>query len=155
MANSKRSGSHTVGTQVEMASAKIPKPPAWVVLPDDAMLVWDSIVRAREYNSWTSIDLEHAANLACCLADLERLRREVRMEGDTLSNERGTKVVNPKHALMETLSRRSVALSRMLHVHAEATTGESRHQKQRNQKHKDIHDRIEENRDDELLARPH
>ncbi len=155
MANHKRSGSHTVGTQVEMATAKSPEPPVWVALPDEALQVWDSIVRAREYTSWTAIDLEHAANLACCLADLERLRREVRIEGDTLTNERGTKVVNPKHALMETLSRRSVALSRMLHVHAEATTGESRHQKQRNQKHKAIHDGLDDNRHDGLLARAH
>jgi hypothetical protein len=153
MANHKRSGTHTVGAQVAMASSRMPEPPPWVNLPEEALLVWESIVRARDYTSWTNIDLEHAANLACCLADLERLRREVRNEGDTLTNERGTKVVNPKHSLMETLSRRSVSLSRMLHVHAEATTGESRHQKQRSQKQREIHDSI--NQDDELLARAH
>jgi hypothetical protein len=155
MANQKRAGTHTVGTQLAMAAAKPPEPPAWITLPPEAVLVWDSIVRARDYTSWTSIDLEHAANLACCLADLERLRREVRDEGDTLRNERGTMVVNPKHSLIEVLSRRSVALSRMLHVHAEATTGESRHQKQRSQKQRHITESIEATGGDDLIARPH
>jgi len=151
----KRAGTHTTGTQTEMAGAKMPEPPAWITLPDSAVPVWYSIVCARDYTSWTSIDLEHAANLACCLADLERLRAEVRTEGDTIANERGTMVVNPKHSLMETLSRRSVALSRMLHVHAEATTGESRHQKQRSQKQREIAGAMEEHSDDDLIARPH
>jgi hypothetical protein len=150
----KRAGTHTAGTQAAMASAKMPEPPPWIHLPDEALPVWESIVRARDYTSWTAIDLEHAANLACALADLERLRRETRAEGDTLRNERGTMVVNPKHSLMETLSRRSVALSRMLHVHAEATTGESRHQKQRSQKQRELSQAIDAT-DDGLIARPH
>lgn len=143
----------TIASEVEMAQAKVPEPPAWIVLPTEAEPVWDSIVRARDYRSWTNIDLEHAANLACCLADLERLRREVRAEGDTIENAKGTMVVNPKHALMETLSRRSVALSRMLHVHAEATTGESRHQKQKSQQQRDVSEAVNGG-DDDLIAKP-
>jgi hypothetical protein len=49
-----------------------------------------------------------------------RLQQEIDVEGDMLEGE-----VNPKHKLIETLSRRSVALSRMLHVHAQATVGRS------------------------------
>ena len=155
MADKKRAGTHTVGTQVAMAAAKMPEPPSHIHLPDEAMPTWCAIVRARDYTSWTAVDLEHAANLACCLADLERLRHEVRREGDIIINARGTPIMNPKHTLIETLSRRSVALSRMLHVHAEATVGESRHQKQRSQTNRAIHEGLEQQADEGLLARAH
>ena len=139
-----------------MAGAKMPQPPEWIELPDLAKPVFNNIVRARDFSSWTEVDLEHAANLACCLADLERLRREVREEGDTLMNARGTVVMNPKHTLMETLSRRSVALSRMLHVHAEATVGESRHQTKRSQKQREVSEAVSDHQAalDSLIATP-
>ena len=145
-----RSDSHT--TEAEMASALPPEPPSHVHLPDEARACWDSIVRAREYRAWTQVDLEHVANLAICLADLDRLRQEVRLEGDIIENQRGTPIVNPKHNLLETLSRRSVALSRLLHVHPEATAGESRDDGKRSAKQREmaaLHDD-----DDDLIARP-
>ncbi len=148
-----RTDSHK--TEGEMLRAEPPEPPAHLDLPDEARPAWDSIVRAREYNAWTAVDLEHVVNLAICLADLDRLRKEVRREGDTIENARGTMVVNPKHALMETLSRRSVALSRMLHVHAEATAGESRDDKKRSGKQRQMAAQREALEDgDGLLAGP-
>lgn len=101
-------------------------PPAHVVLREGDRPFWDSVVRARARDTWTTSDLENAANLARCKADVERLQAEITAEGDIVKNDRGTQVLNPKHTLLETLSRRAVALSRMLHVHAEATVGESR-----------------------------
>ena len=142
----------TVHASGEMFRAEKPKPPAHITLPVHAVPCWDSIVCARDYTSWTAVDLEHAANLACCLADLEKLRQEVRREGDIIENARGTPIMNPKHTLIETLSRRSVALSRMLHVHAEATVGESREHKKRNGAQAEVN---AVDRDDELLARAH
>jgi len=131
----KRIDSHTATG--EMIRAKAPEPPPHIKLRDGDLPYWLSVVRARDFASWTDIDLEHAANLSACLADVERLKHEIHEEGDTIRNDRGTMVVNPKHALLETLSRRGVALSRTLHVHAEATVGESRHQKKRSQKQRE------------------
>lgn len=74
------------------------------------------------------MDLAHAANLARAQADIERLSKEVLDEGDIIENARGTPIVNPKHSLLETLSRRAVALARMIHVHANATVGASEEQ---------------------------
>src|SRR5690606_10407702 len=65
------------------------------------------------------------ANLARCQAAIERISKALESEGDTVVNERGTVVVNAKHALLETLTRREIALSRAIHVHAEATVGKS------------------------------
>ena len=141
-------------TQSEMMQAKPPVPPAHIEIPVEAMPHWDAIVRAREYRAWTGPDLEHAANLACCLCDCERLRRELRIEGDIVINARGTQIVNPKHTLLEQLSRRSVALSRLIHVHAEATAGKSEDSAKRSQKQREIASRNENTEDDGLLARP-
>ena len=121
-----------------MLRTKAPSPPPHITLREGDLPFWDSVVRARDYASWTDIDLEHAANLAACLHDIEALKHEIAAEGNIVINAKGTQIVNPKHTLLETLTRRSVTLSRMLHVHAEATVGESRHQKKRSQKQQEI-----------------
>ena len=100
---------------------KLVDPPAHIELRDGDRPFWDSVVRAREASTWSQNDLELAANLARCKADIERLGHEITAEGDVIENARGTQIVNPKHALLETLSRRAVALTRLLHIHPEAT----------------------------------
>ncbi len=73
-------------------------------------------MQARAATTWNNADLALAANLARTQADISRLSLELENEGDILENARGTPVVNPKHNLLETLTRRAVALSRALHV---------------------------------------
>ena len=99
--------------------------PEHVQLRDIDMPFWYALVRARVKDSWNTVDLQHAANLARCQADIERIQQEILIEGDTLTNDRGTVVLNPKHSLLETLSRRSIALSKHIQVHAVATVGDS------------------------------
>ena len=103
-------------------------PPEHVSISDEAMPFWFSIMKARAKSKWNDSDLETAANLARCKADIEKIQSEIYKEGNTVINARGTPIVNPKHNLLETLSRRAVALSRMLHVHAEATQGKAKDQ---------------------------
>lgn len=102
--------------------------PEHVNVPENAMKFWASITKARAADRWTDPDLEVAAELARTKASIERLNADLETEGDIITNERGTPIVNPKHSLLETLTRRMVALSRMLQVHAEATQGKSRDQ---------------------------
>lgn len=102
--------------------------PEHVSVPDAAMKFWRSITKARSAERWNDADLEVAAELARTKANIERLNAEIEAEGDVIKNDRGTPIVNPKHSLLETLTRRMVALSRMLQVHAEATQGKSRDQ---------------------------
>lgn len=102
--------------------------PEHVLVPEAAMKFWRSITRARAADRWNDSDLEVAAELARTKASIERLNIDLAEEGDVITNERGTPIVNPKHSLLETLTRRMVALSRMLQVHAEATQGKSREQ---------------------------
>jgi hypothetical protein len=136
----KRNRIDSNAAQARMVQARVPEPPDHVNLREGDRPFWDSIVRARDYESWNAADLEQAANLARCKADIERVQMEINAEGDTIINARGTPILNPKHTLLETLSRRSVALSRMLHVHAEATVGESRHQTKRSSMQREAED---------------
>lgn len=115
-------------TAMQNALAGPIEPPSHVRLRDGDRPFWESIVSARARDKWDDADLEVAANLARCKADIERLSVEILAEGDVITNERGTPIVNPKHNLLETLSRRAVALSRMLHVHPEAKAGRSQDQ---------------------------
>lgn len=102
--------------------------PEHVTVPDAALKFWRSITRARAAGRWNDSDLEVAAELARTKANIERLNLEIEEEGDVIKNDRGTPIVNPKHSLLETLTRRMIALSRALQVHAEATQGKSRDQ---------------------------
>ena len=130
-------------------------PPAHLKLRKADLPYWQAIVRARARNTWNVVDLQHAANLARCQCDIERIQKEIAKEGDTLVNDRGTKVLNPKHALLETLTRRSIALSKHIQVHAIATVGESKQSRAKNTAQKGAQDAIQKTKEsDDLLARP-
>jgi len=126
------------------------RPPPHVTLREQDWAFWRAIVAARARDTWTDVDLAHAANLARTQADIETVQRDLGAEGFTLMNERGTTVQNPKFSILETLSRRAVLLSKSLQVHAHATVGESREQAPKNKaeakaRKADI---------DELISRP-
>jgi hypothetical protein len=104
------------------------QPPPHVKLRECDIPFWCSIMDSRPRDAWDNADLEMAANLAKAKADIARLHEEIEAEGDIIENLKGTPIVNPRHALLETLTRRSVALTRMLHCHPEAKEGPSEKQ---------------------------
>lgn len=153
MAGRKRSDSTHVKAQ--LLDDRDIAPPDHVQLRDIDMPFWYALVRARVKDSWNTVDLQHAANLARCQADIERIQQEILEEGDTLVNDRGTVVLNPKHQLLETLSRRSIALSKHIQVHAVATVGDADKQRGKNfsaTRARKTADKTKEA--DDLLARP-
>lgn len=92
--------------------------PAHISLRDGDMPFWEAITRARMANEWAPNDLLHAANLARCSADIERVARQLAEEGDSVVNGKGTPVPNPLHSVLDTLTGRSMALTRVLQLHA-------------------------------------
>ena len=96
-------------------------PPAHVCLRDGDLPYWNCIVTARARDTWTQVDLIQAGNMARAQADIERLQQQLDSEGYTFEGK-----ANPLASLIETLTKRTIALARCLHVHAEATVGESR-----------------------------
>ena len=122
----KRQDSRTAKAAVDAfrnASMGEIEPPKTVKLRDGDLAIWRVLMRARARDEWSDPDLHHAANLTRCLADIERISTELNAEGDTVENARGTVIVNPKHSLLEVLSRRAVALTRLLHLHASVLGG--------------------------------
>lgn len=117
----KRSDSATAAVAAMQAASLGPlEPPAHVALRTGDRPFWNAIVTARARDTWTDTDLVTAANLARAQADVELLQTRLDAEGYVIDGK-----ANPVAALIETLSRRTVALSRVLHVHAQATVGRS------------------------------
>ncbi|MBH1979406.1 MAG: TerS protein [Comamonadaceae bacterium] len=117
----KRSDSATAAVAAMQAASLGPlEPPAHVALRTGDRPFWNAIVTARARDTWTDTDLVTAANLARAQADIEHLQARLDTEGYVIDGK-----ANPVAALVETLSRRTVALSRVLHVHAQATVGRS------------------------------
>jgi hypothetical protein len=129
-----------------------PSPPAHITLRKQDWPFWESILSVKDFSSWTNTDLEQAAILARCNADIERLQHEIDKENEILKNAAGSFVINPKLKLMDELIRRSIVISRLLQIHAAATQGEARHQVNRNKKHKELKEDVENL--DPLIARP-
>ena len=117
-----RSDSNAAAVRAAQAAALGPlDPPEHVALRGGDRPFWNAIVTSRARDTWTLIDLCTAGNLARTQADIERLQVDLDTGGYVL----GDGKPNPIAALVETLTRRSVALSRALHVHAQATVGRS------------------------------
>ena len=116
-----RSDSAAAAVRAAQAAALGPMdPPAHVALREGDRPVWDAIVTSRARDTWTLIDLCTAGNLARAQADIEFLQKVLDENGYVLDGK-----VSPVAVLVETLTRRTVALSRALHVHAQATVGRS------------------------------
>lgn len=154
MAKRQRSDSVTGALNSMAGASKDIAPPEWVSVPEPALKFWRSITRARAADRWNDSDLENAAELARTKASIERLNTELALEGDIIKNDRGTPIVNPKHSLLETLTRRMVALSRMLQIHAEATQGKSRDQVKGNKAQQEAQGAVREMQEDDLIAKP-
>lgn len=101
------------------ASAPI-EPPACVTLRAGDLPFWDRIVSSKARDNWTDVDLVTAAQLARAQADIEALQQQVDAEGYVVDGK-----INPAAQMLETLSKRAVALTRVLQVHALATVGRS------------------------------
>jgi len=117
----RRSDSAAAAVAATQAAALGPlQPPTYVNLREADKPFWNAIMLARARDTWTDVDLTTAATLARTQADIENLSADLGAEGYLLGDK-----VHPLAAVVETLIRRAVALTRVLHVHAEATVGKS------------------------------
>ena len=108
------------------AQAPMLEPPSFIELrPEDLPFFYD-IVNARPRESWNNSDLLAACTLARCRCDMESVHASIVADGYTLTNGKGTVVCNPLVFVFDVLAKRALAYARALHVHAEATCGESK-----------------------------
>ena len=119
-----RSDSAAAAVQAAQNAAHGPHaPPAHVTVPDAVLPFWDALMRNRPRDKWNTADLATAAMLARAQAEVERHEAAIAIEGDIVENK-----TNPRLAQVDKLGRRIAMLSRLLHVHPEATEGRAREQ---------------------------
>ena len=87
------------------------EPPPHVRLRDGDRAFWTGIVRARTRDEWTETDLVLAAQLARCLADIEREQALLDAEGTLIGSG-----INPRVSVAEQFARRAQALMRTLRM---------------------------------------
>jgi hypothetical protein len=151
----KRSDSAHVQTQIMKDAVLGVQPPDCVRLDERHMPFFKYITEARA--QWTNIDLIHAANLARCMYEIEYESAMLEDEGSVIMGGKNgtTRVMNPRFSALETLSRRSVAISAKIQVHAAATIGEVENNKNKNAaKQKSVSVMQDLDDDDMLIGRP-
>ena len=85
-------------------------------LRDGDRVFWVGVIRARARDEWTETDLVVAAQLARCLADIEREQLLLDSEGTIARTDKGTQIVNPRVSVLEQFARREMALMRTLRM---------------------------------------
>lgn len=107
-----RSDSATAAVRAAQNAAAGPlDPPAHVALPDAARPFWSALMRNRPRDKWNDADLATAAILAVSQMQANALMADMEQV-----------------AVVDKLSRRITSLSRLLHVHPEATQGRAQDQ---------------------------
>jgi len=139
---------------VEAIAMGFPAPPADLDLRGQELVFWDRIVRARMPQQWVDFDLVHAANLARTWADMETERNALSLEGTLIRGSQG-QYVNPRHKVIEMLSKRALMLTRVLQLHAVVQVGQADENVQSKTEAAHVgHVLTSPKREDDFLARP-
>lgn len=140
-----RSDSAKAAVQAAQNAALGPlEPPPYVTLRKQDKPHWLAIMKARARHTWDEADLVTAATMARAQADILMLQAQVDAEGYVLDGK-----INLAAQMIETLSKRVVSLSRILHTHAEAKLGRARD----NGKTLALEREAEQAEDDDLIPR--
>jgi len=127
MARKRRSDSADAAIRAMVnAASPLPEVPGHVRLRPDDLPFWEGVVRARARDEWTEADLVVAAQLARCQRDIEQEQVALDSEGSVIENAKQTMVMNPRHAVLEQLARREMALMRTLRIGGTAAGGDKR-----------------------------
>lgn len=102
------------------ASLDLPSVPKHVKLRDGDLPFWNDVLRARARSEWSDADLVVAAQLARCMADIEREQELLDTEGTIVENDRKTMVTNPRFRAINELKQSQLATFRALTMNANA-----------------------------------
>lgn len=142
------------GAKMEIA------PPSHVPLQEMDWPFWESVVAEFARADWTEHQLELAAMLARCLADLEENQRMLRAEGLTIVREikngageiiKCISYENARARSVATLMTQVLAMRRSLALHAKAKSGSNADAAAQRQANKDV-ERKGKAGEDDLLA---
>lgn len=151
----KRNPSNTVDSVVKAhVAAALPdiEAPKHVRLREQDAPFWMNIIRSRAREEWCDTDLVIGAQLARCQADIEIESERLDSEGSVIENNRGTPVMNPRHAVLEQLARRELALMRALGLAGHAAKPQVRDVEKARRAERDARAVRDEVTEDDLLA---
>lgn len=134
------------------AAAPLPDIPKHVRLEAKHIPFWEGIIRARARSEWIETDLVVAAQLARTQYDIEKESAELESEGSVIENARGTPVMNPRHAVLEQLARREMALMRSLRIAGAAAGIDPRDLAKKRALERESRNTRDELQEDDLLA---
>lgn len=147
-----RADSAEAAVQALVSVAKGPiVPPKHVRLREGDLPFWEGVLCARARDEWTATDLVVAAQLARCQFDIENESTLLDSEGSVTTNDRGTRVANPRVTVLEQLARREMALMRTLRMGGKVA-GDPRDEGTRRKLERQARALSEELAEDELLA---
>lgn len=119
-----RSDSISEMTRIMQGAAIEVAPPAHVPLKANHWPFWHSVVAEFARADWTEHQLELAAMLARCMAQVEEQQRLLEDEGFLVDKgEQGVKVENARARSVQTLMGQILSLRRSLALHARAKSG--------------------------------
>jgi hypothetical protein len=96
------------------AIAAVPVPEGVEFRTDDERIIWDQFTRARAREDWRDMDLLSLAKIVQMEADIRRYQHALDIEGVIITNQRGTKIVNPLCSVVDMLSRRQLSYIRSM-----------------------------------------
>jgi hypothetical protein len=95
--------------------------PAGVTLRDEAeMVIWQQLTRARTREGWREFDLLTLSKAVYLEADIRKYRLALDKTGPIVKNDKGTQIVNPFIALIDSLTRLQLAITRTLSMNQTA-----------------------------------
>ncbi len=119
MARTKALGRDSHANVIKLVSelnTRVALPLGEALRDDSEWLMWDQFTRARAIDDWRDFDLVVVAKIVRLEADIRKHQITLDSEGPTMTNERGTVVVNPMLTVVDNLQRRQLALIRSINL---------------------------------------
>lgn len=128
---------------------KIIPPPDF--LSSHAKKHWVDIMNTRTASAWTPSDLDLASKLARLKTECDELFETLERDGRFITSARGDLVESPVYRAYHKTISLIMSLSRMLHVHPEATQGPAVKQANKHAATATIRQSVREVQDDDLI----
>jgi hypothetical protein len=108
------------------AALPLPTTPSCVRVREADIPFLECVLRSRTRDEWSECDMIVAVQLARAQADIEFESHALGLEGSVLTNDRGTRVMNPRHTVLEQLARREMAMMKSLSMMGAVVKGDKR-----------------------------
>lgn len=151
MAGRKREMTNSPLGARELLAGAMARKESPIKLDERELAIFDEIVKAREFATWTDYDVRVAANLARVERRCNDLNDRIDFDGYSIINDRGTRVANPEVSILKETRLTAIALARQLGLSAHQRALSGPDQGRRNNAEKATRDVIQKASSDDLV----